>query len=180
MWAVRWIFFFNEVALREKSDNYQSFSIVFRIRVVTSPSDCFLLYLHELLCHCRWLHKVTTKMWGEKEAMLKSGWIYTFSSAHCCDSVAVVPVVNDICTAKSPFKHLCGKLVCVSQVSESNHIVFCFSIQYQSQRRNNFDPQPLCQKRGLFHIQFNELGLNMLFCQDGQVFVEDFTSKCRG
>lgn len=79
-------------------------------------------------------------------------------------AVYVPPVVNDICTAESPLKHLCGEVVCVSQVSESNHIVLCFSIQHQSQCWNNLDPQPLCQKWGFFHIQFDELGLNMLFC----------------
>lgn len=91
----------------------------------------------------------------------------------------ISPVVNNVRTAKSPFEHLCGELVRVSQVSESDHIVLCFSINKQSQSRNNFDAQPLCQKWGFLCIQFDEFGLNVLLCQDGQVFVEDLTSKDR-
>ena len=91
----------------------------------------------------------------------------------------VSPVVNNICTSKSPFQHLCGKLVRVAQITESNHVVLCFPVYKQSQRRQNFDVQPLCQKRRLFCIQFDEFGLDVLFGQDGQVFVEDLTSTCK-
>lgn len=92
--------------------------------------------------------------------------------------VCVSPVVDDVRTAESPFEHLCRKLICVSQVSESDHIVLCFSVCQQSQCGNNLDPQPLCQERSLLYVQFDEFGLDVLLCQDGQVFVEDLTSVC--
>lgn len=106
---------------------------------------------------------------------LKSGGISTLSrrTEH---RAGIPPVVDNVCAAESPFKHLCGKLVCVSKIGESNHKVLCFSIQHQSHCGNYFDVQPFRQKRGLFHVKLDELGFDVLFGQDGQVFVKDFTS----
>lgn len=87
-----------------------------------------------------------------------------------------VPVVNNISAAQSPFQHLGAELVGVPQVTKTYHVVLRLAVNEQSQGGDDLDVQPLGKEGCFLHVEFDEFGLDVLLCQDGQVFVHDLTS----
>ncbi len=93
-------------------------------------------------------------------------------------SEQVTAVVDDIGLRNAPLQHFSWKLVCASQVVETNNVVDRFRISGYQQCWNDPDLQALRQEWAFFRVDFHESTFDVFRGKNFQVFVHNLATEC--